>query len=108
MNEGCTAAVAADFEPLGGEWLARYVDGFSGFLSQLGYSPLTIDVTKRNFVTRLGRWLDRGEARHASLDEDVLAVFHRSHCRHGRPRRGDVRTGQQLLQYMRSVGCIRR
>ena len=106
MNEECAAAVAADFAPLGSEWLARYVDGFSGFLGQLGYSPLTIDVTKRNFVTRLGRWLDRGEARHASLGEDVLAVFHRSHCRHGRPRPGDVRTGQQLLQYLRSVGCI--
>lgn len=107
MNKECTTtAAAADFEPLGSEWLARHVDGFIGFLAQLGYSVLTIDISKRNFVTRLGRWLDRGEARHASLNEDVLSAFHRSHCRYGRARPGDIKTGKQLLQYLRGVGCI--
>lgn len=106
MNKECTAAAAADFEPLGSEWLARYVEGFTGFLGRLGYSVLTIDISKRNFVTRLGRWLDCGEVRHTSLNEDVLAAFHRSHCRCGRPRPGDIKTANQLLQYLRGVGCI--
>ena len=106
MNEDRTAAGAAGFEQPGSEWLARDLDGFARFLDQLGYSPLTIEINKRNFVTCLGRWLERGEANRTTLDEDVLALFHRSHCRHGRPRPGDVRTGQQLLQFLRGAGCI--
>jgi site-specific recombinase XerD len=106
MDEESAAAVAADFEQPGSECLAKYVDGFARFLGELGYSPLTIEINKRNFVTRLGRWLERGEANRTTLDEDVLALFHRSHCRHGRPRPGDVRTGRQLLQFLRGAGCI--
>jgi site-specific recombinase XerD len=106
MDEESTATVAADFVQPRSEWLARYADEFVMFLGQLGYSSLTIEINKRAFVTRLGRWLERGGANRTTLDEDVLALFHRSHCRNGRPRPGDVRTGQQLLQFLRGAGCI--
>ena len=85
--------------------LALFIDGFAEFLGQEGYTCRTAE-DKCSLVAHLGRWLDRQEATHDRLDEELLDLFHASLHRPGYVRHGDVATGRLLLRYLRGLGCI--
>ena len=83
--------------------LACYIDRFAEFLVCEGYTSRTVKV-KRALVTDLSRSLARHGLPLARLDEQRLKQFHAYHRR--LLRRGDVFTGHQLLEFLRSLGVI--
>jgi site-specific recombinase XerD len=80
--------------------LASRIEGFARQLSGQGYAANTVR-TKRDRVADLSRWLERRKLSLAALDEDRLRQFWASLRRRDRARRGDLATGQQLLEYLR-------
>jgi site-specific recombinase XerD len=85
--------------------LASRIEGFAGQLSRQGYSASTVR-TKRDRVVDLSRWLERRKLPLEALDEDRLSQFQASLRRRDTARRGDMSTGQQLLEYLRDRGDI--
>jgi site-specific recombinase XerD len=55
-------------------------------------------------VADLSRWLEVRGLSLDRLDQERLRQFHQDH--RDRKRRGDVATGEQLLGYLRDLGCI--
>lgn len=86
--------------------LASYLDGFATLLAGEGYAATTIHV-KCTLVAELSRWLKRRKFSLAKLDEQGLDQFHVVRRRRGVAQRGDVATTQQLLTFLRSIGCAR-
>lgn len=80
--------------------LASRIEGFARHLSGQGYAANTVR-TKRGRVADLSRWLERRKLPLAAFDEDRLKQFWASFRRRDRARRGDLATGQQLLEYLR-------
>jgi site-specific recombinase XerD len=76
---------------------------FAKFLAREGYVPFTINA-KLSLVADLSRWLKRRGLPLAKLDERTLKQFH--HYRRSSIRRGDVFTGRQLLEFLRSIELI--
>jgi integrase/recombinase XerD len=83
--------------------IASHIDSFAKFLAEEGYARFTVK-SKCLLVADLSHWLKRRRLPLARLDEGKLKQFHTHH----RPsiRRGDVSTGQQLLELLRGLGVI--
>ncbi len=86
--------------------LERHLDGFGTLLASEGYAATTIHV-KCILVAELSRWLKRRKLSLAKLDEQWLRQFHMGRRRRGVVRRGDIATTQQLLMFLRGIGCAR-
>lgn len=85
--------------------LASRIESFARHLSRQGYAANTVR-TKRERVADLSRWLERRKLSLGALDEERLSQFWASLRRRDRARRGDLATGQQLLEYLRDHGDI--
>jgi len=83
--------------------LASHLDGFATLLASEGYAATTIHV-KCTLVAELNRWLKRRKLPLAELDEQWLQRFHAGRRRRI-ARRGDAATTQQLLTFLRGIGC---
>ncbi|MDB6101318.1 MAG: integrase/recombinase [Gammaproteobacteria bacterium] len=83
--------------------LAPHIDGFSGYLSGEGYASQTVS-SKCAWIADIDRWLRRRRLSLRQLDEEQVKRFHLH--RRALRRRGDLTTGQQLLEYLREAGCI--
>src|SRR5271155_5027408 len=86
--------------------LAPHIDAFAARLGGEGYTSKTVH-DKCELVAKLSAWLDRRDLSQDALDEGQLDHFHTDRRRQGHVRRGEVATGQQLLRYLRDLGCIR-
>ena len=84
--------------------LASHLDGFATLLASEGYAATTVHV-KCTLVAELSRWLKRRKLPLAKLDEQWLQQFHAGRRRRGVAQRGDVATTQQLLTFLRGIGC---
>jgi hypothetical protein len=84
--------------------LSTHIDGFATFLGRQGYALSTVQ-TKLQLLVVLSGWLQRRKMRVTDLDDERLGLFLTYHRRRG-TRRGDERTGWQLLLYLRGLGCI--
>jgi site-specific recombinase XerD len=85
--------------------LAPYIDGFVLFLLREGYSPVSVNE-KRYVITDLSRWMERRKLPLARLNEEQLTHFRISRQRRGRQQRGAMWAADQLLRYLRDLGCI--
>jgi integrase/recombinase XerD len=83
--------------------LTSHIGGFTALLSRRGYAPNTVQA-KCMLVADLSRWLEVRGLSLDRLDQARLRQFHQDH--RDRKRRGDVATGEQLLGYLRDLGCI--
>lgn len=88
-----------------GDPLTFHLDGFATLLASEGYAATTVHV-KCKLVEDLGRWLKRRKLALIELDEPLLGQFHAGRHRRGVMQRGDMATTQQLLTYLRNVGCV--
>lgn len=95
---------AARARRLGVGPLAPHIDGFSALLAQDGYAPATVRG-KRQLIDELSRWLHYRKLQAADLDEQRLTLFLGYRARRHGTRRGDAPTCQQLLGFLRGVGC---
>jgi len=97
---------------VGGAWatcscggpLSIHIEGFATFLGRQGYALSTVK-TKLQLLVVLSGWLQRRKMQVTDLDEERLGLFLARHRRRG-TRRGDERTGWQMLLYLRGLGCI--
>ena len=96
-------AVTAQAKPFCIGPLAPHIDGFVALLTREGYAPTTVQA-KYALVADLSCWLDRHRLPLAKLDEGRLKQFHAG--RRGAVRRGDAPTTQQLLEFLRNIGCV--
>ena len=85
--------------------LASHIDGFAARLASQGYMPGSVQE-KCDRATDLSRWLDENGFSREALNEDILGQFFAARYRRGYRRRGEAATGQQLLEYLRDLGCI--
>ena len=83
--------------------IASHIDGFAKLLADEGYARPTVK-SKCLLVADLSHWLERRRLPLAQLDERKLKQFY-AHHRHS-IRRGDVSTGDQLLELLRGLGVI--
>ena len=79
------------------------VDDFAASLIGEGYAPYTLK-TKYQLAGDLSAWLARRGLPLAALDAKHLRQFYAQ--RHGGCRRGDARSEQQLLEFLRARGAI--
>lgn len=84
--------------------LSAHIEGFATFLGRQGYALSTVQ-TKLQLLVALSGWLQRRKMQVTDLDDERLGLFLAYHRRRG-TRRGDERTGWQLLLYLRGLGCI--
>ena len=85
--------------------LGRHINGFVAFLLREGYAAKTVQE-KSYLVMELSRWVERRRLPLMKLDEEQLRRFQISHHHRRQVQRGDMWTAQQLLQYLRDLGCI--
>lgn len=90
----------------GGGPLTSHLDSFATFLAGEGYAATTVHV-KCKLVAELSLWLKRHKVPLAKLDDQGLRQFHVGRRRRGVAQRGDVATTQQLLTFLRDIGCAR-
>jgi site-specific recombinase XerD len=90
----------------GGGPLTSHLDRFATFLASEGYAATTVHV-KCKLVAELSLWLKRHKVPLAKLDDQGLRQFHVGRRRRGVAQRGDVATTQQLLTFLRGIGCAR-
>ena len=90
----------------GGGPLVSHLDRFATFLASEGYAAMTVHV-KCTLVAELSLWLKRHKVPLAKLDDQGLRQFHVGRRRRGVAQRGDVATTQQLLTFLRGIGCAR-
>lgn len=83
--------------------LVSHLDGFATFLASEGYAATTAHI-KCALVAELGRGLKRRKLALIKLDEPLLGQFHAWRRRRGEV--GGMVTTQQLLTFLRSVGCV--
>ncbi len=79
--------------------------GFSAYLVTEGYAPSSVRY-KCMLVVALSLWLERRKLTLASLRELRVRQFLAHRRRRVRLRHGDQSTLQQLLGYLRTLGCI--
>lgn len=85
--------------------LAPYIDGFAALLGREGYALTTVQQ-KCVVLVDLSRWLEGRGLPLDRLDEVQLSQFHADRHRRETVRRGDASTVQQLLGYLRGLGCV--
>jgi integrase/recombinase XerD len=97
----CEASYRGPLEP--------HIEGFTAQLTGEGYAQRTVRW-KRAMVTDLSRWLERHRLALADIKEAQLLRFQVDRRRRlgVYSGRNDRFTGQQLLGYLRDLGCIRR
>jgi integrase/recombinase XerD len=82
--------------------LATHLDGFATVLGGQGYAPATVRV-KTDLLADFSVWLaERGIALEALVEahgDQFLTDYRRA-------RRGDAWTIQQLIDYLRGIGCV--
>lgn len=100
-NRNGTATASTERACVGS--LVAHLDKFAEFLAGEGYVSQTIK-DKCALVSALSRWLKQRRVPLTKLDEARLEQFH-AH-RSGSRRRGDVYTGCQLLEFLRSLGVV--
>ena len=83
--------------------IAAHIDKFAECLAGEGYVSQTVKA-KYALVADLSHWLKQRGVPLAKLDEARLKQFHANH--RGSRRRGDVSTGHQLLEHLRSLGVV--
>jgi integrase/recombinase XerD len=83
--------------------LAPHLDGFATLLGGQGYAPATVRH-KNDLLSDSSIWLaERGIALEALVEAYGDQFLTEYHCR---ARRGDAWTIQQLIDYLRGIGCI--
>jgi integrase/recombinase XerD len=83
--------------------LVSYIEDFAASLIGEGYAPYTLK-TKYQLVGDLSAWLARRGLPLAALDAKHFRQFYVH--RHGGCRRGDARSEQQLLEFLRAREAI--
>jgi site-specific recombinase XerD len=83
--------------------IASHIDSFAKFPADEGYARLTV-TSKCLLVADLSQWLKRRRLPLARLDERKFKQFYTHHRRS--IKRGDVSTGQQLLEFLRGLRVI--
>ena len=85
--------------------LASHIEGFAAQLSCKGYARNSVRK-KCGLVANLSRWFERRRLPLAALDEGRLTQFYATRRHRDQARRGELATGQQLLEYLRGCGDI--
>src|SRR4051794_19889657 len=86
--------------------LAIHIQAFAARLRGEGFTSGTVR-DKSELVAKLSGWLYRRDLSQDALHEGCLDQFHADRHRQGHVRRGEAATGQQLLRYLRDIGCVR-
>jgi len=86
--------------------LAIHIEAFAARLGGEGFTSRTVQ-DKCELVAKLSVWLHRRDLSQDALDEGQLGQFHTDRRSPGHVRRGEAATSQQLLRYLRELGCVR-
>ena len=100
VNDSATTA-AGDFRV---GRLSGYLDGFETLLRGQGYARATLRQ-KRDLLADFCAWVERHDVPPDALEEKLTRRFLREH-RHRGAWRGDSRTVQQFIGYLRDIGSI--
>jgi site-specific recombinase XerD len=85
--------------------LAAQVDGYRDWLTQRGYTPLTVRNMLKD-LGQVGQWLQRERLEVADLSEDRLQEYLQDRHQAGRRRLAGVRGWLPLLTFLREVGVM--
>jgi len=85
--------------------LGPQLDTFVAVVSDLGYSPSTIQ-TQLELLANLVRWIQENEVVIASIDEDTTERFLIESGRRGALQRGDKHTLRRFLDHLRTEGIL--
>jgi len=85
--------------------LGAHVNTFMSVVSDLGYSPSTIQ-TQFELLKSLMRWVEENHVVASNIDEGITDRFLIESGRKGAVRRGDNRTLHRFLDHLRIVGAI--
>ena len=85
--------------------LGAHVNAFMSVVSDLGYSPSTIQ-TQLKLLKSLMRWVEENHVVATSIDEGITDRFLMESGRKGAVRRGDNRTLHLFLDHLRIEGAI--
>jgi site-specific recombinase XerD len=85
--------------------LGAYVNTFMSVVSDLGYSPSTIQ-TQLKLLKSLMRWVEENHVVASNIDEGITDRFLIESGRKGAVRRGDNRTLHRFLDHLRIEGAI--
>jgi len=85
--------------------LGAHVNTFMSVVSDLGYSPSTIQ-TQLTLLKGLMRWVEESHVVASNIDESITDRFLIESGRKGAVRRGDNRTLHRFLDHLRIEGAI--
>ncbi len=85
--------------------LGAHVNTFMSVVSDLGYSPSTIQ-TQLKLLKSLMRWVEENHVVASNIDEGITDRFLIESGRKGAVRRGDSRTLHRFLDHLRIEGAI--
>ena len=85
--------------------LGAHVNAFMSVVSDLGYSPSTIQ-TQLKLLKSLMRWVEENHIVASNIDEGITDRFLIESGRKGAVRRGDNRTLHRFLDHLRIEGAI--
>ena len=85
--------------------LGAHVNTFMSVVSDLGYSPSTIQ-TQLKLLKSLMRWVEENHVVASNIDEGITDRFLIESGRKGAVRRGDNRTLHRFLDHLRIEGAI--
>jgi len=85
--------------------LGPQLDTFVAVVSDLGYSPSTIQ-TQLELLANLVRWIQENEVVIAGIDEDTTERFLIESGRRGALQRGDKHTLRRFLDHLRTEGIL--
>ncbi len=91
-------------QPRNGE-LSAHVSTFMSVVSDLGYSPSTIQ-TQVKLLKSFMRWIEKNHVVASNIDEGITDRFLIESARKGTVRRGDNRTLRRFLDHLRIEGAI--
>jgi len=85
--------------------LGAHLDTFMSVVSDLGYSPPTIQ-TQLKLLKSLMRWVQENDLTISNIDESITERFLSESGRKGAIRRGDNKTLHRFLDHLRIKGVI--
>ena len=85
--------------------LGPQLDTFVAVVSDLGYSPSTIQ-TQLQLLANFVRWIQENEVVISSIDENITDRFLTESKRKGALQRGDKHTLRRFLDHLRTVGNL--
>lgn len=83
--------------------LGRHVEGYRGWLTARGYTPLTVGNMLKD-LGQVGQWMSREAVVTSQLDEDAMISFLAARCTNGRRREVGPRAMMPLLTFLREAG----